>query len=157
MTKTSTATSLLSNNSYQKSKRNLSSDIEILEGIGNTSQSYNIKSENTVSSENDHQEYCSYRSVWRATITQAVIDATSKSSKTADIVERNAVLSWFSLNSSGFLTVCALADLNPEFVLERIKLAIKHPEKWKKYSKAKPLAKEHEKKLNQLLFETSNN
>lgn len=157
MEKISTGTSLLVSNNYQKCKKDVPLEVEFIEGIGSAAPSYHIKNENSVSIEDNKEEHCAYRAVWRATITQAVIDATSQSNKTADIVERNVVLSWLSLKSSGFLTVCSLADLNPEFVLERVKLAIKHPEKWKKYSKSNHKAKQQVDKLNKFLFDNANN
>lgn len=93
--------------------------------------------------EDQSEKHCPFRAVWRAVITQAIIDITSGSRKTADIVERNLTESWFSKQCPDFMTVCTLADLDPSYVLERVKIARQYPKKWKKIPKNKLPQSQH--------------
>ncbi|MCD6035131.1 MAG: hypothetical protein K0R63_872 [Rickettsiales bacterium] len=78
------------------------------------------------------ESFCGERALWRAVIAQAVLDATSASSKSRDQVERGRAKAWLSGTSSDFLVVCALADLNPHYVIQRTERALKDTRSWRK-------------------------
>lgn len=75
------------------------------------------------------------QSLWRAVITQALMDASSNSKKVIDKVERARALAWFSMRNKDFLLVCALADLDPRYVLKKVKEAIARGCKWRQKPK----------------------
>lgn len=77
------------------------------------------------------QDILGIQALWRAVITQALMDASSNSSKVIDKVERARARAWFSKSNPDFLTVCAYADLDPSYVLQKAKEAIKRGCKWR--------------------------
>lgn len=79
-------------------------------------------------------ELLGMRALWRAVITQALMDASSNSSKVIDKVEGARARAWFSRNNPDFITVCSYADLDPSYVIEKSKEAIKRGCKWRQDS-----------------------
>lgn len=78
------------------------------------------------------------RSMWRAVITQALMDAGSKSKKQEMRYDRAQAISWLSGTSPDFYAVCAMADLDPEYVKLKATQAIKQGCKWREESVKKP-------------------
>ena len=70
--------------------------------------------------------------LWRAVITQALMDAGSHSQKNNMRLERAQAISWISGTSTDFYDVCAMADMNPDYVKRKSKEAIKRECKWRK-------------------------
>ncbi len=84
-------------------------DIDCLEGI--------INSENNSSIKGDI-------SLWRAVITQALMDAGSNSKKMEMRKAKAEAISWLSGSCDDFETVCSYAHLNPDYVKTKAKYAI---------------------------------
>ena len=70
------------------------------------------------------------RSLWRAVILQAVLDAKSKSLRPEYTRARRMALAWFG--TSDFNDVCDLADWDPEHVLDMIRTAQRRNFVWRK-------------------------
>ena len=70
-------------------------------------------------------------SLWRAVITQALQDAGSDSRKFYSIIERRKSRQWLKGKSRSFFEICALADMNPEYVINQAQLAIRRNCKWR--------------------------
>ena len=60
-----------------------------------------------------------YQSVWRAVISQALIDIASCASNKKAAKDRRDALKWFMERDESFDTVCVLADVDPEYLRER--------------------------------------
>jgi hypothetical protein len=87
----------------------------------------------SVTEGNDHEDPIhGEQSLWRAVITQALIDAGSNSQKMSHKVERARAISWLSSRSKDFMTVCALADLDPQYVFSKAKEAMARNCQWRK-------------------------
>ena len=69
--------------------------------------------------------------MWRAVITQALQDAGSDSKKKEMRLIKAQATSWLSGYSEDFYTVCALADMDPDYVREQAKEAIARGCKWR--------------------------
>lgn len=67
------------------------------------------------------------QSLWRAVIAQTLSDALNCSKKLANRMERARAIAWFSLRNKDFLTVCAYADLNPEYVMDKVRTMLAKP------------------------------
>jgi len=81
--------------------------------------------------EEDNQEIKGMRALWRAVITQALMDAASESKKPFCLVERMKARVWLRGKTDDFLEVCHLADMDPEYVRNQAKLAIGRNCKWR--------------------------
>jgi len=77
------------------------------------------------------EEISGEESLWKAVITQALMDAGSNSAKREARVDRARAISWLSGRSCDFLTVCSIAGLEPEYVIERAGQALKRGCKWR--------------------------
>src|SRR5262249_45251869 len=62
--------------------------------------------------------------LWRAVITQALMDAASKSRKSEAKRLRHDALSWLLSDTDDFTTVCDHAGLDPDYVRSRAKTAL---------------------------------
>jgi len=71
------------------------------------------------------QGRCELRYLWRAVIAQALIDALNNSKKLSNRIERARAIAWFSPKNKDFLVVCSNADLDPNYVLEKARKALK--------------------------------
>jgi hypothetical protein len=77
-------------------------------------------------------EVRSARAMWRAVITQALMDAASNSRKACSISERLKARVWLKGNSEDFITVCTFADMDPEYVKMQAKNALARNCIWRK-------------------------
>lgn len=62
--------------------------------------------------------------LWRAVITQACVDATTRSQKDENIKIKKDALAWLSKQGEDFDLVCELANLDPDYVYERLTLSL---------------------------------
>lgn len=72
------------------------------------------------------------RSLWRAVITQALMDAGIVPKNKYDRHDQARAIAWLSGKSEDFLYVCMLADLDPSDVRKKSKKAISNGCVWKK-------------------------
>jgi len=87
-------------------------------------------------------------SLWRAVITQALMDAKSNSKKNSFIKAKKEAISWLLGGSDDFILVCELADLDSKYVMNNAKKAIDRGCVWRKInhnSHRKPLKKTKKK------------
>lgn len=70
------------------------------------------------------------QAIWRAVITQAIMDARSNSQKSEDRRARAEAREW--LGSDDFYTVCDRAGLEPDYVLEKAIIALDPDFHWRK-------------------------
>ncbi len=66
------------------------------------------------------------QALWQAVIRQAVLDATSAPTNSIARKEKTRAIIWFSMQDKDFLFVCEMAGMNPAFVLDRARKAIKN-------------------------------
>ncbi len=69
--------------------------------------------------------------LWRAVITQALMDAASQSRKSEAQRCRSDALHWLLSNESDFETVCDNAGLDPEYVRGRVRQALARGCQWR--------------------------
>ena len=69
--------------------------------------------------------------LWRAVITQALMDAASRSTKSEAKRTRSAALDWLLSSSSDFETVCDHAGLDPDYVRTRARQALERGFEWR--------------------------
>ena len=69
--------------------------------------------------------------LWRAVITQALMDAASQSRKSEAKRSRSAALAWLLDGSSDFETVCDHAGLDPDYVRSRARQALARGFEWR--------------------------
>jgi hypothetical protein len=79
----------------------------------------------------DGEHLCGYRALWRAVITQALMDAGSNSNKIEFKKEKARAISWLNGDSEDFIEVCEMAGLEPCYVKKKAKEAIKNGCKWR--------------------------
>lgn len=70
-------------------------------------------------------------SLWVAVISQAMVDALSKSKKSEAIYQKHEAINWLTGNSKDFVDVCIAANLNPDYVRRKAKHAISNPSPWR--------------------------
>lgn len=70
-------------------------------------------------------------SLWLAVITQALMDAASKSQKPELLYHRNEARHWLLNGSSDFCTVCQLAGIDPDYTRRMAKRALARDCKWR--------------------------
>ncbi len=70
--------------------------------------------------------------LWRAVITQALMDASSQSHKMEAQYEKSQALCWLAGHSEDFRTVCDFADFPPDYVRCRSRIALKRDCKWRR-------------------------
>ena len=80
----------------------------------------------TCGSFSDHEP-----SLWRAVITQALMDAASQSRKPEAKRLRNDAMKWLLTNSADFVEVCDHAGLDPDYVRSRTILALTRGFEWR--------------------------
>ena len=79
----------------------------------------------------DSELHCEHTALWKAVITQALMDAGSNSKKPAMKKAKAQAISWLNGNSDDFAEVCIMAGLDPQNVKEKAKEAIKRGCKWR--------------------------
>jgi hypothetical protein len=77
------------------------------------------------------EHMCGYRALWRAVITQALMDAGSNSNKLEFRKEKARAIAWLNGDSDDFIEVCEMAGLEPSYVKKRAKEAMKNGCKWR--------------------------
>ena len=70
-------------------------------------------------------------SLWAAVITQALMDALSKCTKTEAKHYKSEAMRWLTENSKDFIDVCLLAGLNSDYVRQKAKKSIISPSPWR--------------------------
>lgn len=90
---------------------------------------------NNVCVSHEGNEVTGEGALWRAVITQALMDVANQSKRSDERMERARALVWFSLKNPDFILVCALADLDHHYVLKQAKEAIKRRCRWRKGGK----------------------
>ena len=70
-------------------------------------------------------------SLWVAVITQAVMDALSRSSNPEHVYYKNEAIRWLTDNSKDFQIVCLLADIDASYVRKQAKRALLDPKAWR--------------------------
>ncbi len=90
------------------------------------SLSHHASHQRTYGSFADHEP-----SLWRAVITQALMDAASQSSKTEARRSRSDALHWLLSSDSDFETVCDNAGLDPDYVRSRARQALARGCQWR--------------------------
>ncbi len=91
----------------------------------------NKELQNSFLPEQDGEHPCGYRALWRAVITQALMDAGSNSKKLEFKQEKARAISWLNSDSEDFNEVCMMAGLEPSYVKRKASEAIKNGCKWK--------------------------
>ena len=81
--------------------------------------------------EENNQELNGMRALWRAVITQALMDAASDSKKPFCMAQKIKARAWLRGDSQDFLKVCSLADMDPEYVKIQAKMAIERNCRWR--------------------------
>lgn len=103
---------------------------EFLESLTSTKFSNKeLKDSFLVDQEDEHP--CGYRALWRAVLTQALMDAGSNSGKAEFKKEKARAISWLNGDSDDFNEVCTMAGLEPSYVKRKAKEAIKNGCKWR--------------------------
>jgi hypothetical protein len=103
---------------------------QFLESLSSSHISYR-ELENSFLPEQNSDNPCGYRALWRAVITQALMDAGSNSKKIEFRKEKARAISWLNGDSEDFSDVCALAGLDAGYVKKKAKEAIKNGCKWR--------------------------
>lgn len=69
--------------------------------------------------------------LWRAVITQALMDAASKSHKSEAQRRRSDAMQWLLSDSCDFEAVCDNAGLDPDYVRSRARTALRRNCEWR--------------------------
>lgn len=80
--------------------------------------------------------------MWRAVITQALMDAGSQSLKKEARFHKYRAIAWFSKRNKDLQAVCALAGLDADYVMQHAKVAIANSCKWRSPKGRKPKSKQ---------------
>ncbi len=70
--------------------------------------------------------------LWRAVITQALMDASSESRKKTDRCHKARAIAWLAGRSKDFADVCSMAGFDRDFVIANARLALKRNCYWRK-------------------------
>ncbi len=76
--------------------------------------------------------------LWRAVITQALMDAGSESRKPEALYHKFEATAWLPGNSRDFVTVCDYAGLDPRYVLRMAARALANGCKWRAEPEMEP-------------------
>ena len=71
------------------------------------------------------------QALWRAVITQALMDASSKSKKMELKYEKSQSLCWLTSNSNDYRMVCDYAGFDPTYIREQSIEALKRDCQWR--------------------------
>lgn len=72
------------------------------------------------------------KALWRAVIMQSVLDIMNTSKRTEHCIAKQDAISWLNIKNQYFLKVCENSDLNPIWVLNKIKIALINPKTWRR-------------------------
>lgn len=99
---------------------------------------------------NKEEKLNGIRSMWRAVITQALMDAASNSKKRENLKAKREAKNWLLGESEDFLDICCLADLNPDYVKKKARLALARNCVWRNDRKKKVLEEKKSTKLDKI-------
>lgn len=71
------------------------------------------------------------RALWVAVITQAMMDALSRSNNAEARYQREESIRWLTSNSKDFVTVCLYAGFDPDYIRKRVKQTLASPRLWR--------------------------
>lgn len=71
------------------------------------------------------------RAMWQAVITQALMDARCESKKCEAIHDKRQAISWLLGRSPDFITVCHHANLDPAYVIKKVKQSLARNCRWR--------------------------
>ena len=71
------------------------------------------------------------RAVWVGVITQALMDALSKSRTAEALYHKHEAIQWLTGNSHNFIMVCQLAGFEPSNIRRKAKRALVSPKEWR--------------------------
>ena len=92
----------------------------------------------------ENREKKSIQSMWRSVITQALIDAASNSKKKIDRLNKARAIEWLKGENDGFFEVCALANMDPDYVKFKTQQAMNRGCKWRNDTRiARPVDIDH--------------
>lgn len=69
--------------------------------------------------------------LWSAVITQALMDALSKSRSAEALYHKHTAIAWLTGNGKDFTMVCLCAGFDPDYVRKKAKRAITCPQRWR--------------------------
>ncbi|MEZ5691351.1 MAG: hypothetical protein R3D71_06780 [Rickettsiales bacterium] len=69
--------------------------------------------------------------LWKAVITQALMDALSRCKKMESQYNKHEAIRWLTENNKDFIDVCLSAGLNPNYVRKKAKIAIYSNKRWR--------------------------
>ena len=69
--------------------------------------------------------------LWVAVITQAMMDALSRSNNSETRYFKHEAINWLTGNSKNFIMVCHNAGLDPDYVRKKAKRALVSPQNWR--------------------------
>lgn len=69
--------------------------------------------------------------LWAAVITQAMMDALSRSRNPEQLYHKQAATQWLTGNSKDFFLVCLMAGMDPHYVRRKAKKALVSPISWR--------------------------
>lgn len=73
----------------------------------------------------------SEQALWRAVITQALMDAASQSSKPADRLHKQEAVKWLTSVDEHFRTVCDYAGFDPHYIARMVEAALARRCRWR--------------------------
>jgi hypothetical protein len=103
---------------------------ESLEYLSSSKISYK-ELDNAFLPEQEGEHLCGYRALWRAVITQALMDAGSNSNKLEMKKEKARAIEWLNSESDDFKEVCGMAGMDYTYVRRKSIEAIKNGCKWR--------------------------
>lgn len=71
------------------------------------------------------------KALWKAVITQALMDAQSRSSKAEDQYHKHEARRWLTSNGKDFRMVCLLAGEDPDYIRGCVKKVLASPRPWR--------------------------
>jgi len=78
-----------------------------------------------------HNPVAGERAMWIAVITQALMDALSKSKTPEALYFKEEAQHWLTGNSANFIMVCEMAGMHPDDIRRRAKKALASPKLWR--------------------------
>lgn len=88
--------------------------------------------------------------LWRAVITQALMDAGSRSAKQEVRLSQAQAVAWLSGMSDDFVEVCGRAELDPDYVRDKAREAIRRGCAWRQDA-CQSIRRNKRKKLKEML------
>lgn len=96
-----------------------------------TNQPYRKRTKPHDWTDSAHDPVRGERAMWVAVITQAMMDALSRSNKIEEKYHQHEAQRWLTGGSKDFRTVCHLAGFDPDYIRTRVKRALASPRQWR--------------------------